>query len=356
MAALAIDYKPGVLVEDITKLTNEEWLQMRRKGIGGSDCAAIMGVSPWRTAKELYWDKTGQKDVVQEEENWVAKEVGHRLEELVAQIFRKRTGFEPYVVRKMFFHPKYPWMLADIDAFVQLPNGKIYIVEIKTCSINALDKWGEKNSNTIPYHYELQGRHYMAVTNTDGVIFILLAGNTEDGFRMRTLERDMQIEEDIIEAEADFWNNYVLAGVEPPYTESADMVLEAIRKHYGDANGTQIALGREFLDPINEYLRVYEKKAALEKELKEIKGQLSDISIPIAEKLQGCNGSLAVSNEESYRVGYTTRNTLSIPSDRLPDLLLEYPEVYEKYVVSRTSQLFFCKRNKPKAAKAGKKK
>ena len=56
-------FEPGVLVEDITKITEQEWLAYRRKGIGGSDCAIVFGASPWRTTRELYWDKKGIKDL-----------------------------------------------------------------------------------------------------------------------------------------------------------------------------------------------------------------------------------------------------------------------------------------------------
>lgn len=56
--ALNLNYKPTPLV-DITTLTNEEWLQWRRKGIGGSDVASAFHLSPYRTARELYFDKIG---------------------------------------------------------------------------------------------------------------------------------------------------------------------------------------------------------------------------------------------------------------------------------------------------------
>lgn len=154
------DYEPEVYVENIEELSREEWLEKRKAGIGGSDCATMFGANPWSTMRELYWNKTNQEGVISDDEdNWVAKEVGHRLEELVIQIFKKRTGLVPYTIRSMFRHPKYLWMLADVDAFVTLPNGKTYVVEVKTCSVNALDKWGDKNSNVIPYNYEMQGRH-----------------------------------------------------------------------------------------------------------------------------------------------------------------------------------------------------
>ena len=59
----------------------------------------------------------------EEEDNWVAKEVGHRLEDLVAEIFSRKTGLKVYPVRKMFRHPLHPFMLADVDFFIDFPDG-----------------------------------------------------------------------------------------------------------------------------------------------------------------------------------------------------------------------------------------
>lgn len=122
--SLALNYEPEVVV-NIEPLTREEWLDYRRLGIGGSDVAAIMGISPFATIKDLYYDKIGVKPTIDEgESNWVAKEVGHRLEDLVAMIFSKKTGLEVFPVRKMFRHPFYPFMLADVDYFIRFPGWK----------------------------------------------------------------------------------------------------------------------------------------------------------------------------------------------------------------------------------------
>ena len=75
--SLNLNYKADVVV-DTENLTREEWLDYRRRGIGGSDVAAIMGFSPFCTKRDLYYDKIGVKAAADEEEsNWVAKEVGH---------------------------------------------------------------------------------------------------------------------------------------------------------------------------------------------------------------------------------------------------------------------------------------
>lgn len=88
----------AVEVVDTSGLSEEAWLEYRRQGIGGSDVAAVMGVSPFATLRDLYNDKCGNTDVIQAEDNWVAKEVGHRLEDLVAKIFAFKTGYKVFAV------------------------------------------------------------------------------------------------------------------------------------------------------------------------------------------------------------------------------------------------------------------
>lgn len=169
-------YEPLVLV-DTADLPEEEWLEYRRRGIGGSDAAAILGVSPFATARDLYYDKLKVVSYEDGESNWVQKKVGHLLEDLVAEIFHVKTGFEIYQVKKMFYHPVYTYMLADIDYFIRLPNGKTAILEIKTTNYNAKDHWWCDGQEIVPVNYEIQGRHYMCVMNMDEVYFCCLYGN-----------------------------------------------------------------------------------------------------------------------------------------------------------------------------------
>ena len=97
-------YKPLVLV-DTAHLSREEWLSYRRRGIGGSDVASIFGISPFRTARDIYYDKLNIASVDEYEGNWVAMEMGNLLEPLVAKIFGKKTGYKFYKRKKMFYHP-----------------------------------------------------------------------------------------------------------------------------------------------------------------------------------------------------------------------------------------------------------
>lgn len=171
------------MLVETADLSEEDWLDYRRRGIGGSDVSAIFGTSPFRTARDLYYDKLNIASVEDDEGNWVAMEMGHLLEPLVAKIFERKTGYRVYQIKKMFQHPQYPWMLADVDYFVELPDGTTAILEIKTTNYNARDNWWMNGKETVPVYYESQGRHYMAVLTRmkdDGLLPALTGSFSED--------------------------------------------------------------------------------------------------------------------------------------------------------------------------------
>ena len=107
--SLNLNYKPEAVV-DISGLSREEWLDYRKKGIGGSDAAAIMGVSPFATKRDLFYDKTGIRPAYQEnEDNWVAKEVGHRLEDFSGAHDVQTSAVSLYACRCGLFHRICRW-------------------------------------------------------------------------------------------------------------------------------------------------------------------------------------------------------------------------------------------------------
>lgn len=170
-------------------LSREEWLAYRRQGIGGSDAAAVMGISPFRTGVDLYYDKLG---------------------------LPVKTGLEVCPMPVMFQHPDHPWMLADVDRLVTLSDGGTAILECKTTNYNARDKWEYDGKPIVPEYYEAQGRHYMAVMNLNRVYFCCLYGNNEDEAMIRQIDRDPKYEAELIALEENFWVNHVQAKVLPP--------------------------------------------------------------------------------------------------------------------------------------------
>lgn len=340
--SICLNYSPEVLVST-EGLTNEQWLEYRRLGIGGSDAAAVMGLSPFCTMRDLYYDKCGIQAVMEEEEsNWVAKQVGHRLEDLVAEIFSVKTGLKVYPVRKMFKHPLFPFMLADVDFFIDFGDGRTGILECKTTNYNCQNKWA---NDSVPVNYEYQGRHYMAVMNLDEVYFACLYGNNENEFIIRHMERDLDMEEDLIAEEANFWKEYVQKKIEPPYIEKPDLVLESIRRHYGPAekDSETVKLSPKHLQSVNQYLNWKEQRAEAEKEVKRLEEEMKKSYLDIVEELgPNCTGKISSGNKE-YMISYNPMYRVSIDKKALERLKIQRPDIYDDYVSVSESRRFSVK-------------
>lgn len=345
------DYVPLILV-DTENLPRDEWLEWRRKGIGGSDAATIIGVSPFSTARDLYYDKLNIVSAVDEEENWVQKEIGHLLEDLVAKIFSKKTGYPIYQVKKMFYHPEHPYMLADIDFFVRLPDGKTAILEIKTTNYNATGNWWRDGEEVVPINYEMQGRHYMAVTNIDKVYYCCLYGNTEEEVIIRSIDRDEDYEDFIIALEGDFWVNNVLAKVPPPYIETGDLVLESIRRFSGELNknAPSIPLNPQITSIVSRYLELQEEKKKVTSEEKRIESELKRLRGCILDVMgKSCTAECTI-GETEYRIEHNPSFKPTIDKDNLFRLKEQYPEIYDQFVTLSETRRFYVKKSQSKAA------
>ena len=355
--------KPAIELVDTTNLSREDWLKWRTKGIGGSDLAAIMGFSPWSTAKDIYRKKKGIVGALEEEadnQNWVAKEVGNLLEPLVAKIFAHKTGFVPYEDKKMYAHPDYPFMLANLDYRFEFeddwtaPDGTIFpagtkaILECKTSNHHSQVKWDD---GAVPMNYEYQGRHYMCVMDVDVIFFACLFSNNEDAFTWSYVTRDLSIEEDIIAAEADFWQNYVETDIEPPYTEDGDLVLQSIRNFYGHPNkdADVVELSSALADVLLEIEQLKASKSKANKTVDSFDDQIKRAQAIIVEEMgvaakAVCKGDDGV----AFEISNNPQQRDNLDKDGLK---AHYPQAYERFVVKKhITPKFTVKRVKAKAS------
>ena len=344
-------YEPLVLV-DTADLPEDEWLEYRRRGIGGSDAAAILGVSPFATARDLYYDKLKVVSYEDGESNWVAKKVGHLLEDLVAEIFHVKTGFEIYQVKKMFYHPVHTYMLADVDYFIRLPNGKTAILEIKTTNYNAKDHWWCDGQEIVPINYEIQGRHYMCVMNVDEVYYCCLYGNNENEVIIRHIERDLDYEAELIALEGNFWNEHILAQVPPPYTEDGDLIIESARRHFGpaDENAPEIVLSVPLASSLVRYTELQAEKSELNRGVKRVENEMKRLQGRIVAEMGRSCVATANSNDGSYTITYKPVIKPVIDKESLIRLRAQHPDIYEEYVSLSESRRFYVKRSLDEAA------
>ena len=348
---MMLNYQPQVLV-DTAGISREDWLSYRRKGIGGSDAAAVLNISPFRTARDLYYDKRGIVAPVENEDNWVQLEVGNLLEPLVARIFGKKTGLKVYQRKAMFYHPQYTWMLADLDYLVDLPDGKPAILEIKTTNYNARENWWYNGQEIVPIYYDTQGRHYMCVMNIDRVYYCCLYGNSEDDVIIRMLDRDMDYENELVTLEDIFWHENVLAENPPPYTEDEDLIMDSLRRWLGpsekDAPPVQFSLSQYQL--IRRYEELQEKKKRFDSDAKKIDAELGRVKAQIIAAMGTSCSAIYETGEGGYKVTYNPVRKPGISKENLIRLKAVHPDIYDEYVTTQVSRRFSIKQTKPEAA------
>ena len=196
-------------------MDREEWLRGRKKYIGGSDIAAILGLSNYRSALDVFLDKTCE-DVNNEGSRFT--HWGTLLEDVIANEYSRVKGLEVEIEDSPIEHPKYPFLAANIDRWV---NDKNYVLECKTASAYKAKEWGEEKTDQIPESYLCQVAWYRAITNVNAIdIAVLIGGND---FRIYTYRKNKDFEDKIIQIGHDFWVNNVLKKIPPKPNGDGDI-------------------------------------------------------------------------------------------------------------------------------------
>jgi len=209
-------------------MDREQFLERRKQGIGGSDIAAIIGLSPWKTPRDIYMDKKG---LAEPEPETDAMYWGTTLEDIVAREYSKRTGRKIERCNVLFRHPEYPFLIGNLDRVVYDENGKKPVVkgclttkrilECKTASQYAAGDWGEPGTDQIPEHYKAQVQWYMGITGALVCDVAVLIGNRD--FRIYTVYRDDAVIAYLFGAGVAFWNEYIEKDILPPARTLADI-------------------------------------------------------------------------------------------------------------------------------------
>lgn len=201
-------------------MSRDEWLAARGKGIGGSDVAALFGLSPYKSPMELYAEKIGA--MPEKPKTW-AMTRGNALEEPLAQWYAEQTGNKVQRRNKLFQHPEYPFLLANIDRWVV---GHRKGLECKTASPFSFEKWKDGDA---PLDYVLQCQHYMAVLGfEEWDLVYCIDGHDPEWI---TIKRDEETIRQIIDKASDFWNINIRQRI-PPSVDSTESCRNALKYLY----------------------------------------------------------------------------------------------------------------------------
>ena len=291
-----------------------EWLNLRKTGLGGSDSGAVCGLNPYSSPLQVFYDKTSEE--VQDKDSESMRQ-GRDLEEYVARRFMEETGKKVRRSNFMYRSEEHPFMLADVDRLVV---GEDAGLECKTANAYNADKWKD---GKIPAHYMIQCYHYMAVTGKKNwYIAVVILGQE---FKYAKISWDEETIQNLITVEENFWKNHILTGKAPqPNGSEADdkFLLQRFPE-----SSTQEVL------PLNLFDAKLCRRAEIQEKIKDLEQEQGKID----QEIKLYMGDHAAALSEKFRVTWQSVNSERLDSKKLKQ---ENPEIYQKYTKTIASRRF----------------
>lgn len=293
--------------------SNEDWLEQRTKGVGGSDVASIMGLSPWKTPAQTWLEKTGNAapDDLSDKPFIV---FGVIMEPLIGKWFAEQhPDFKVRRVNAVCQSIARPWAQASLD--FEVYDGKSWgVLEIKTA--RSAKDWDDG----VPSFYLTQTCHYMDVTDRKYAYVAVFFRDTCE-FREYRIERDEDDIAAVRSAVDSFWHDYVETNVMPVLTGTSGEASD-LAWMWDKGSGFE-----QTFDPeVNELISAYQDAAEREKQAKADKTAASTKLIGIIGNNKGVETDVA-------RVTWVRGERESFDTKALKR---DHPDIYAKYAKRTT--------------------
>lgn len=309
--------RPALRLVETKDMPREDWLAVRKSGIGGSDAAAAVGLNPYMSPLELWLIKTGRDanlarpdpDDTTEPVYW-----GTLLEPVVAASYTKQTGNRVRRVNAVLRHPTIPFMLANIDREVIGTPG-VQILECKTAGEFGARIWREG----VPEYVQVQVQHQLAVTGKSAAhVAVLICGQKLEVHR---IERDDDLIARLIPLEAAFWH-YVETCTPPPAdgSESSDRALRCL---YPGSGGTV-----DFADD-RRMSSVFADLVAVRADIEQRDAQEALLKQTIQQAMGEANRAIFETGSVSFR---RSRDGFGVDLKRL---LADHPQIAAQYGITK---------------------
>ena len=270
--------KPWSGLEFINFNGREDWLAQRQlMGVGGSESAAILGLSPYSCSAQVFYEKLG---FASKRNTSLAMIIGNEDEDKIARLwsfYDANVGVEsipvnyqlgkvirkPNKLARIIRNPDYPYLFANPDRLFKVGKNRA-ILEIKTINHWEAQKW----ESGVPIHYIIQIQHYMLVCKVKYAELAILESNSK--IDVIPFEASKEIQERIIEKCSQFWSDVVEArkildegGMEldiqhlVPPPDGSDAYTEFLKEKYRDGTkevDTIIRATEDDLDNLRQYM------------------------------------------------------------------------------------------------------
>lgn len=355
-------YHSGVLLSEkcTDDMTETEWLQARMHGpsgdrdytIGGSDVAAALGLSPYKSKIEFWEEKKGVPTPVRKKQPEETFKKGHRFEPAIAmglqddleEIYGEGNviiDFDKYIYGCADKLPngkwKYPYMVVNYDCNIKIffdGSWHFYLGEIKTLNENDYETQRNYKRGIVPIHYDCQCRYYMKVLDVDGIILCCAWGLSNECRAHQIIERDPVIENEMLnELDEFYWS--LKTDIPPALVDdhNKDKLIDYWARKYPiwkrDIKN-QIVIPESYREDVEEILKLdnllienKEKKLYLEQRRKEVLSKLFNLFI------DNQKGTLQL--DETHNVYIERKDSYERDGFDEEAFKTDYPQLYKEF-------------------------
>lgn len=310
--------RPALKLVKTAELDRQQWLAVRKNGIGSSDAAAAVGLNPYKSPLELWLEKTGRDANLPKPDptdDTSPTYWGTLLEPLVAAQYSRRTGRRVRRVNAVLQHASEPWMLANLDREV-IGEANVQILECKTAGLNGARLWREG----VPEYVQLQVMHQLAVTGKQAAdVAVLVCGHE---LQVHRVNRDDEMIRHLMQLEREFWE-CVRADRQPAAdgSESADRALRAL---YPRDSGGEVDF-RGDLEMAAVFSHLVSVRAALEEQ--------GEREAKLKQRIQERMG---IATRALFDIGVVSwkrsKDSISVDVERLSS---DHPEIFHAYAATK---------------------
>tara|TARA_R110000851_G_scaffold315514_1_gene478031 strand:+ start:14458 stop:15462 length:1005 start_codon:yes stop_codon:yes gene_type:complete len=316
--------RPALRLVKTKAISRDEWLEVRKHGIGSSDAAAAVGLNPYKSQLELWMEKTGRDaDLPKPDPHDTTAPVywGTLLEPIVAASYTQQTGRRVRKVNAVLQHPDKPWMLANLDREV-IGAGDVQILECKTAGEFGARLWRDG----VPEYVQLQVQHQLAVTGKHAAdVAVLLCGQQ---LQVHRIERDEKLITKLMALQKRFWH-YVTSDTPPP-VDGSDSAATALQYLYPRDNGERLDFSQD------------SQMSALFTDLQDVRFQAdkyTKLEEQFKQKIQQAMGDASQATFETGSVSWKrSKDSTSLDAKRL---LSDHPELLAQYSLTRSGSRRF---------------
>jgi len=295
-------------------MSQAEWLKERRKGLGGTDAAAVCKLNPYKTPLDVYNEKVSLKPLQQTETAAMLR--GKMLEDLTARWWASDYGFKIQRDNTIRIHKKHPFLIADLDRQILSGNGKgTGVLEVTTTSRRAFESWQEDGA---PIYKFCQVQHYLNVT---GYSWAALAVLIVDDWQLKSIpiEPDQEFIEMMEEYEVKFWLDYVQKRIPPDPSTSAEVVKRWPRHTDG-----------KLIEATSETFNIWDRACSVRNQIKQLEKEKEELETTLKNIIQDAEGLLY--QGQLLATFKQSKDTKQFDREKFR---AEHPDLYEKYLTAR---------------------